>query len=125
MAALSLASSVLAATCMRARVTLTLVAALFVLRSPPALAAEGDGAAHVDAGVDGPDDGAGGQAAPLACDGALCDTTNGAECSVPRGAIGGAPFGAHAIALLSLTVACVARRARRGATRPARGARAC
>jgi hypothetical protein len=110
---------------MRARVTLTIVAALFVSKSRPAFA-EGDAATNPDAGAQESDDEGGPPITPLACDGALCDTRNGAECAVHGGAIGHAPLDGECVAMLSLSAAvCVARRARRGATGPGSGARAC
>jgi hypothetical protein len=111
---------------MRSRVTLTILAALFALRSHPAFAAEGDEDASLDAAVQASSDDASSDTVPLACDGALCDTTNGAECSVHGGAVGGAPFDGECVAMLTLIAAlCVARRAPRGATRPGYGAPAC
>jgi hypothetical protein len=111
---------------MRACVTVTILAALLVSRSRPAFAAEGDGATSIDAAAQESNDEGGAQAAPLACDGALCDTSNGAECAVRGGAVGHAPFDGASVALLSLTAAiCMARRARSGAARPGSGARAC
>jgi hypothetical protein len=111
---------------MRACVTLTILAALFVLSSRPVFAAEGEGDASLDAAVQASSDDAGTEAVPLACDGALCDTSNGAECSVRGGAVGAGPFNAECVAMLPLIAAlCIARRGRRGAARPDHGARAC
>jgi Protein of unknown function (DUF3575) len=112
------------------RVTLVLVlaaAALTVQTRPAAAddAAAGDGGDVGDAGDGGVDDaGAGctddagnpcdaGTGAPLACDGALCDTSNSAACSVSvRGSGEGARVSACAMALC-LGVALVARARRR------------
>jgi hypothetical protein len=115
---------------MRAWVTLTIVATLFGSTSRPAFAAEVDAAANLEAAAQESSDDGGASATPLACDGALCDTSNGAECAVRSGAIGRASLDGECVALLSLMAAVcvsrrVSRRARRGATRPGSGARAC
>lgn len=58
--------------------------------------------------------GAGG--APLACNGALCDTTNGSTCTLARGAVGSVPLRwtpfAAALAVLGLVAARRIRRRR-------------
>ena len=55
----------------------------------------------------------------VACDGALCDTTNGSECGVARGTAGNARFDSIWLAAMVAAVGLgIERRARRGARRP-------
>jgi hypothetical protein len=69
-----------------------------------------DGSANNDPGPDG---------TPIACDGALCDTTNGSECGVAGPAIGNAHLDSTSVgALVAVLGLGIARRARRGALRP-------
>lgn len=77
--------------------------------------------AGIDAAIDGggsASDGAAPNATPLACDGALCDTTNDSACAVSAVAAGARPHhGATAALLVGTLVACLGRRARRGTDR--------
>jgi hypothetical protein len=85
----------------------------------PALLLLAARAAHADdAGGGGSDDGgAGAPAVPLACDGALCDTTNGSGCGLgrPLGARAGAGSDLAPWALVPLLLASALRRGRRAA----------
>jgi hypothetical protein len=75
---------------------------------------EDDGDASEDAGI------------PLACDGALCSTSNGATCGIAAGGIGvPAGQGTWLALLVPASIACLALRARRGTRRPGRGGVAC
>ena len=85
----------------------------------PALAAggaddAGDGGVPDDASLsDDGSDGSSAAAVPIACDGSLCDTTNGATCGVARGPGGGAPVDGTAVtAVLGVLVLALARRRR-------------
>jgi hypothetical protein len=89
-------------------------------------AAADDGAAADGGLVDRGDDGGGGAnsgsdaaSTPLACDGALCDTTNGSMCSISTG-VGAAPD-PRPIGLLIVGALIVSPRLRRGARRPVSG----
>lgn len=76
------------------------------------------GAAEDDAGAENSGDAAATgvtASTPLACDGALCDTTNGATCDVSAGPIGSGAVGLGGFAIAaSVVVAGVARRRRWG-----------
>ena len=137
MAAAPLASSVLAGARMRTWVILAVFIAFPMAGSRLAFAADAAvGEAGDDGGLDtssddGGDDGSSSNIAsasqePLACDGALCDTTNSSTCAIGGNAIGGTPVDSTALALLlSAATIGVARRARRGATRPGCGGQTC
>jgi hypothetical protein len=76
--------------------------------------------ADTDAGPDGGSADAGATEAeptspPLACDGALCDTTTGSECAVPRGTGRASAGGVAAMMACAVAVVIAARRARRAA----------
>lgn len=63
---------------------------------------------------------------PLACDGALCDTTNGSNCAVSTGVGGAAGDGSTPFAIaLGALLGGTAWRRRRGAQRPGGGGRTC
>ena len=103
---------------MRLRVTLIAISALALVDPGPAAADDaGDAGTNSDSGlgsgVQSPD------APSIACDGALCDTTNGSECGVARGTAGNAHFDSIWLAAMVAAVALgIERRARRGARRP-------
>jgi MYXO-CTERM domain-containing protein len=93
------------------RLLLTLAMLSFVLLRPGLAFAQ-----VADAGVDGGCvDYAGNPCPPLACDGALCDTTNGSGCSVAAGS-GNSTLPLFVISALAL--ANVRRRRRREAEQP-------
>jgi hypothetical protein len=115
---------------MRLRVTLIALSAL-VLVDPRPAAADDAG----EAGTIGDSDGAttdaassgggasssdtGPEATPIACDGALCDTTNGSECGIAGVALGNAQLDWTSVAAVIAVLALgIARRVRRGALRP-------
>jgi hypothetical protein len=77
---------------------------------------EADAQTAADGGTSSGDDGSPAQmGTPLACDGALCDTTNGSECGVARGSPGGGPAQLLPPAVLAAVLAFgAARRRRRG-----------
>jgi hypothetical protein len=91
--------------------------AFFLPEPRSAFAHEKDDGAAADADKDADDDAAS-EGAPLACGGALCDTTNGAECAVNGRTIGAPPADSTCLALLlsALGIALV----RRGARSPNR-----
>ena len=72
--------------------------------------AAADGVAS-EAGDDSGDAGGTAQTStPIACDGALCDTTNGAQCGVPRSGPGSIKVGPwQGLAALSLALAAIRR----------------
>jgi hypothetical protein len=80
--------------------------------------------AFADGGDSGEDIEGGSDAAPaepLACSGALCDTTNGAECAVQEAGIGRHQADAASLTFFISAIAIgFARRERRGARRPLR-----
>ncbi len=116
-----------------------LVVGISLAWTAPALAGDGGGAAAPDGGeADSPSgaaiedsgatnagDGADASASaqlPLACDGALCDTSNNSTCDVAGGAVGGASGSLAWLALAAPGAFLVACRPRqRGAKRPAQG----
>jgi hypothetical protein len=111
---------------MRTRFVFIVFVAFSLLGSRPASADAGVGQSGDGGGSEEASDDAGGSSEQLACDGALCDTTNGAECSVIGRAVGGRQVDSTSLPLLLSAIATgVARRARRGARRPGRGGRAC
>jgi hypothetical protein len=99
----------------------TVLMVSFLVRARPAFAAEG-GVPSADAAADTATNDAassGSGAPPLACDGALCDTTNGSTCGVSPRARGVAHVDSEGLALIASCVAiALARRAKRGARRP-------
>jgi hypothetical protein len=72
----------------------------------------GDGGATDDAASrDDASDASSAAAVPIACDGSLCDTTNGATCGMSKWRGGGAPVDSTSVtALLGLLVLALARR---------------
>jgi MYXO-CTERM domain-containing protein len=93
------------------RLLLTLAMLSFVLLRPGLAFAQ-----VADAGVDGGCvDYAGNPCPPLACDGALCDTTNGSGCSVAAGS-GNSTLPLFVISALALAIA--RRHRRRQAEQP-------
>jgi hypothetical protein len=103
---------------MRLRVTLIAISALALVDAGPAAADDAgeagtNGDSGVATGVPSPN------ATPIACDGALCDTTNGSECGVAGATVGNAHFDSIWLAALVAAMALgIERRARRGAPRP-------
>jgi MYXO-CTERM domain-containing protein len=93
------------------RLLLTLAMLSFVLLRPRLASAQ-----VADAGVDGGCvDYAGNPCPPLACDGALCDTTNGSGCSVAAGS-GNSTLPLFVISAVALAIA--RRHRRRQAEQP-------
>jgi hypothetical protein len=121
---------------MRPGLIVTVLAAVFLAIPHLAFANDaGDGGSGIDGGLtspigdsggdatslgEGSDSGnAGPSAEPLACDGSLCDTTNGAECAVHGGAPRSRPVDEAPVVLALFVVALWAGRCRRGgASRP-------
>jgi hypothetical protein len=122
---------------MRWRFVLMSFVAVFLARPRPALADDaGDSGTNGDSGweasadegasgVEPNDDGAASSRGPasdgpiVACDGALCDTTNGAECGIARGTPTRAPVDrATLMAVAAAFTLAITRRVRGGARRP-------
>lgn len=79
--------------------------------------ADGEAGAFVeDSGGNDEEAGVGG-GVPLACDGALCDTTNGATCDVSRTLEGGSRFDFAAVSTLLIGVMAGVLRRRQGGTK--------
>ncbi len=94
--------------------TLLAVLAVQVGRVTPAVAADaGDSGVLADAGVVA-------DAMPLACDGALCATSNDSTCSIGTGRVGARTSGMPlpAAALVVVALACAGRRCRRSRRAP-------
>jgi hypothetical protein len=124
MAAGSLARSVLAAPGMRTKGFLIVFIVFLLGGARPVFADDGDGGdggkGSDAADAEAADAAADGQAAapPLACDGALCDTSNGAECAVRSTKLGKPRADYSSFIFFSSMLAIAgARRARRGAQR--------
>jgi len=110
---------------MRTRVTWIVFVALSLVGSRPARADAGADSGADSGSSEAAEDG-GAEAEEIACGGALCDTTNGAECAVNGRAVGGRGVDAEALAVLSSALVIgAASRVRRGARRPGSRGSAC
>ncbi len=98
--------------------TLTVFSLMVLASSRPAAADEAlDGGQ--DSGLTAASSNGEPKSPPLACNGALCDTTNGSTCAIAKGSVGITPFDVTPVAtVISILALGAARRSWKASNRP-------